>query len=906
MDVPFVGRGDCLALLAQAREGARDGRPRRVLVEGPAGIGKTALVRRFLGEGPAVLYAAGEEAESALDFGLLERLLGTRARWPDAHAAGAALLEALDEAQTERAPVALAVDDAQWADQPSLQALAFAVRRLRADRVLVLLVVRDAAEARLPEGLRRLFTEDDAVRVRVDGLAPADLRRLAGALGVRGLTARAAARLHAHTAGNPLYARALLEQEGDGLLDALAEPDVAPPAPRSFTALVLARLAACSPAADALVCAASVLGAHCVLTDAWEVAAADLLAADHEDAEVLTALEEAAGAGLLTEAPGDPVIRFPHPLVHAAVYHQLGPSRRGALHLRAARTVGDPAQRLRHRALAAPGPDPGLAAELATLGRGFAATGAWHNAAGQLSAAARLSGDTARYERYTLEAVECALLAGDVPDVGEAAERIARFAPGGWRSYLLGRLSLYDLERAEELLTDAWRRCDPAAEPRLAARIAGQFAALHGSMAHGGEMAEWAGLALRLAPDDTATDLIRYLRLSGLALNGEAVPALAALGPLPDPVLAGPAELEELLGRGTLRAWTGDLTGAVRDLRGVLGVCRDRAASFRVVCATALASAEYRAGHWDDVVVHTGLALSLADDTDQPHIALYCRLLAALVHSARGAFEEARAHARVNRDYAAGGHVHPTLWAALAEAQLARAEGRPEGVALALGPLPGLAARGDLLEPGGIPWSDLLAEARAALGDDKGAEQALAPYETLAARRGHRTAMLAAARARGVLEAGRGDAGAAERAFRAGLEHAAHVEAPFDRALLHLAYGSFLRRAGRRTRAGEQLTRARDLLARLGAAPDLARCERELAACGVGPAEREPRVRGTDGLTAQELAVARLVISGLTNRQVARELVISVKTVEYHLGRIFTKLGVDSRTRLTAVLADAS
>ncbi|MCZ4516627.1 helix-turn-helix transcriptional regulator, partial [Streptomyces sp. ActVer] len=142
---------------------------------------------------------------------------------------------------------------------------------------------------------------------------------------------------------------------------------------------------------------------------------------------------------------------------------------------------------------------------------------------------------------------------------------------------------------------------------------------------------------------------------------------------------------------------------------------------------------------------------------------------------------------------------------------------------------------------------------------------------------------------------------------RSGLKHAAHVEAPFDRALLHLAYGGFLRRAGRRTRAGEQLRTARDLLVRLDAPPDLGRCERELAACGLGPAgsaaEREPRTRGAALLTPQELAVARLVASGLTNRQVARELVISVKTVEYHLGRIFPKLGVDSRTRLTAMLA---
>ncbi|MCZ4514939.1 ATP-binding protein, partial [Streptomyces sp. ActVer] len=715
--VEFVGRADSLALLAAARERARAGHPQRVLVEGPAGIGKTALVHRFLRDDTHVLYGAGEEAESELAFGVLEQLLGRDGtgdgsgpgggdgggdgargavgggRWADAHAAGAALLEALDEAQGAGAgpgpddggapapsapdtPIALVLDDAQWADHLSLQALAFAVRRLRADRVLVLVVVRDAEDTRLAEGLRRLFTADDAVRVRLDGLGPAELAELGGGLGVQGLTARVAARLHAHTAGNPLHAKALLEQEGTGLLEALGEPDVTPPAPKSFTALVLAKLAACSPAADALVCAAAVLGTHCTSADAWEVAGADLLDEERRAADVLTALEEAVHTGLLTEAPGDPAIRFPHPLVHAAVYHQLGPSRRAALHLSAARTVRDQAHRLRHRALAAVGPDPELAAELAALGSKFAAEGAWANAAGQLTAAARLGPEPAVYEQYTLEAVECALLAGDVPDMGEVAQRIAQFTPGGWRSYLLGRLSLFDLDRAEALLTDAWHRCDPAADPVLGARVAGQFAALHGSMSHGAEMAEWADLAIRLAPDDTATDMIRVLRLNGLAMSGRAPQTLAALAPLPDPALATPAQLEELLGRGTLREWTGDLTGAVRDLGGVFGACHGRAASFRVVAATALASAEYRAGRWDDAIVHTDLALSLAADTDQPHIALYCRMLAAQVHAVRGAFAKAQAHARVARVHAAGGHVNPALWAALAEAHLARAQGR--------------------------------------------------------------------------------------------------------------------------------------------------------------------------------------------------------------------------------------
>ncbi len=908
----FVGRRTALDTLARARLLASAGEPQNVLVQGPAGIGKTALVREFLSAGGRILHADGDEAESQLAFGLVERLLDARrTRWVDPPAAGVALLEALDEAQGEAhsevqgeaqgevqddAPgeqvVALVVDDAQWADRASLQALTFAVRRLRADRVLTLLVVRDVNDPRLPDGLRRLFTADTAIRIDLDGLDPVELRELSGG----GLTARAAARLHTHTSGNPLHTLALLEQEGPELLLALERTDTAPPAPKSFTALVLARLGACSAGTQALVGAAAVLGMQCTLDEA-----AALGGQRPSVAEAARELEEAVRAGLLSERPGEQLIRFPHPLVHAAVYHQLGPSLRTAYHLRAAQHTTDTAVALRHRAAAATGPDPELAAELAALGRRFAGEGAWVTAAGQLGAAARLVQDRDAYERYTLEELECRILAGDVPDVGEAARELGTFAPSGWRSYLLGRLSLFDIDRAELLLRDAWRRCDPKGEPVLAARIAAQFAALYGSMARGAEMAEWAELALHTAPDDTATDMIRYLALIGRAMSGDAAGALAGLPKLPDPALASSAELEELLARGALREMTGDLRGAVADLTGVYAHCPGRAASFRVLTATALASAEYRAGRWDDALVHCEFALTLAADTDQPHIALYCRTIAALLHSARGSFAKAAAHARVVRDYAVLGHLNPVVWAALAEAHLARAQGRHEDVVLALDPLLALGDRGDFAEPGSLPWADVLADAWTALDDHKRAAFALVSCEAAAVQRGHHGALLLAARSRGLLEAARGDQSAAERSFRLALKHAAYVEIPFDRALLHLAYGQYLRRAGQRKRAGEQLAKARELLVHLDARPDLERCERELAACGLQPGER--RTRESARLTPQELAVARQVMGGLTNRQVARELVISVKTVEYHLGRIFTKLDVDSRTQLAAVLA---
>ena len=178
------------------------------------------------------------------------------------------------------------------------------------------------------------------------------------------------------------------------------------------------------------------------------------------------------------------------------------------------------------------------------------------------------------------------------------------------------------------------------------------------------------------------------------------------------------------------------------------------------------------------------------------------------------------------------------------------------------------------------------------------AESVLGTYEALAAERQHSSALAVVSGARANLAAARSDDAEAERCFEAALGHAGRVNAPFEQALLQFAYGKFLRRAGKRARAGTQLYAARDTFSRLGARPDLERCEQELAACGLATGPR--RQRDAARLTPQELAVARLVAGGLTNRQVARELVISVKTVEFHLGHVYAKLEVSSRSQLVA------
>jgi ATP/maltotriose-dependent transcriptional regulator MalT len=239
--------------------------------------------------------------------------------------------------------------------------------------------------------------------------------------------------------------------------------------------------------------------------------------------------------------------------------------------------------------------------------------------------------------------------------------------------------------------------------------------------------------------------------------------------------------------------------------------------------------------------------------------------------------------------------------AATAGAHVAFCRGDAEGVVEAVGPVLGLSRRVALDEPGVMPWREPYLDALVSLGRLGEAEELLDSFESLAAVRGRRSCLAAAARTRGRLAAARGRSDAARVAFEAACGHIDGLGMPFHQALAHDAYGRFLRRLGERRQAAAQLRAARDNYEPLAARPFLERVDRELAACGLRPTTRTRTDPGR--LTPQELAVARLVASGLTNRQVASELVVTVKTVEYHLGNVFAKLGVRSRTQLSLRLA---
>jgi DNA-binding CsgD family transcriptional regulator len=886
----FVGRERELGALEQGLERARAGQPWLVLIEGPAGIGKTSLVEHFLAgaRSVTVLRASGDLSESDLPFGVVDQLLRRAGEppppEPDHLAAGARILELLGTLQDEH-PVVLFLDDAHWADVPSLRALLFVVRRLVADRVLVVTTTREHAPD-LPEGFVKAAASTQGRRLQLQPLTTEELRALADAQGVR-LSSRAIQRLEAHAGGNPLYTRALLDELPP---DAWHRQDNLP-APRSFAAIVRRRVEACSEDAGRLLEAVAVLGPRSALAIAASLGGVE---------DPFKALEEASDAGLLrwVDAPPIPAPAFAHPLVAAAVYDQIGPGRRAHLHALAAGLVEDEGMALRHLAAAAAGPDADLAQRLEQLAELKAAGQCMESAAMAMVSASRLSPARPDREERLLRAVDWMLAAGDAAQARAHAGEVAGFAEGARRYSIVGQLASLDgrIEEASELFAQAWESCDPETDPLLAAVIAHRIAYHSLRRLRDQDVVEWDRRGGALGPD------------SVLAVGWAAVLAISLwrLGRADDAYRL----LEEsrtsdrdddlhLLGmRGWLRFADDELENARADLEAAAASeLRLGALLVTSVHLTVLARVQYAMGDWADAIVSAEQALALVSETEHPHGA-FVWWSVMLVPAARGDWATADG-------YAARAAAEPRdpvdrrVGVGMAIALVASARGDHEAVLAALEPVAELSPNPAVDEPGFWVWQDLYAEALVAAGRTEEADRFLRPHEELAGSRDRPSTIARLARARGRIEAALGHRERAAAAFERALAHIERLEVPYEGALIEFAHGQFLRRNGRRRAASEQLSRARETFAALGARPALERCERELVACGL-----KPNRRGGDDapeLTPQEQAVAHLVATGRTNREVATELLLSVKTVEVHLTRIYAKLDVSSRSQLAAL-----
>jgi DNA-binding CsgD family transcriptional regulator len=901
----LIGREAELARVERALETARAGGSDVLVLRGQPGIGKTALLGAAIERagGMTVLRTRGLEGEAELPFAglaeLCEPVLALRDRLPAAQAAalagalelepaepqarlaiGAALLGLLSLA-AEEAPVLCVVDDLQWLDEPSLEALRFAARRLGADGVAVLLAQRPEGDAAL--GIERLelgpLASDRALELLQAGRNHPVPDLVAG-------------RVLATAAGNPL---ALLEIPALLSRDELEgrAPVEGPLPPGSTLERVLARRLEGlgeNTRRALLVAAAAEARRGDVVLGALAAAGLDV-----------SALESAESAGIVTLAPGE--VAFRHPLLRAAAYHGAPAVARRDAHRAVARAlpVDDP-QRAWQLAAGATRPDETVAAALEAAARSARERTGFGPAAHAHLRAAELSPDPLQRARRLVEAARDLLPAGH-PDVGlarlEQAERVLAVAEGADVTAvatelrtLRAQLALRTGRTAEarELLRAQARLLEGESPPMAAMLL---LLSSLGAMAlrdHLGWLAD-AERALQLAGD---AELLAALAMLSAGAARMTVPDIAAgrllldegerrLGDELALALSLAPEIVALAAHGWL--WIEEYERGVQLLDRLVAAGRESSSVGALPYPLAArAQGNLSLGHYHRALADAEEAVALAEQTGQdPALVIALGMLAA-VHGWHG--DERAAVAAAERAIALGERRNvplPAIYArhalGLLAADAVEAVERLEAV------------RAEAL-PGNVLWAPHLVDAylRAGRGDD--AVELVAHYARTIEHRRIAPAML---------ERLRGMTTQDEAHFQAALALHEAGPAPFELARTQLAYGEFLRAAGRRDEARELLREALAGFESVDALPFAERARRELRAAGA--VTRSMTETGAAELTAHELRVAQLVAQGLTNREAAAALFVSAKTVEHHLRNVFRKLGIKRRAELARLMA---
>ncbi|GAA3962598.1 helix-turn-helix transcriptional regulator [Actinoplanes auranticolor] len=879
----------------------RAGHSRVLVLRGEAGAGKTALLD-YLSEHPGggrVVRAAGVEPESEIAYSTLQQLcaplLGHLDRLaepqraalatafglsagqpPQALLVGLAVLGLFAEAAAEQ-PLVCVVDDVQWLDRMSEVVLTFVARRLEAESVALIFAARRPGDEQLLRGLPELS---------VEGLPDAEARALLDSVLPGPVDARVRERIVAETHGNPL---ALLEL-----------PRGLTPAELAFgfgaqTAMPLAsrmeegfqrRIAALPPDTRRLLLAAAVEPVGDV-TLLWR--ALQRLGVGPE------AAAPAQAAGLVEFAART---RFRHPLVRSACWRSADAADLRDVH-RALAEVTDPAQepdrRAWHRAHAAAGPDEEVAGELERSAGRALSRGGRSAAATFLERAAELSPDPKPRAERALAAAQARFDAGAparVPDLLAAAE----LGP-------LGPLQRARVERLRAQVAFALSQGRAAGPPLLAAArrleeldlaaaretyLSALGAAVHAGRL-GGDDLRHAAEAARGVPagEDAAGLLLTGLTTWSLQGYATAVPqlrrALAALTTEEDPRLlwlAVPAA--QLLWDDA--AWQRLTEQAIRAAR---------ATGALALLPTALvlrAGALLPAGRFTDASDLLDEAAAIGQATGLPTPPSAALTLAAYRGREAPASDLIAATVR-DADARGEGQLHGL--AHFATAVLRNGSGRYQEAMRA--------ARQVIAyeDPGVFAWALAeLVEAATRAGEPAVAAEA---RERLAERTGVAATPWALG-SQAVADALAGPAGKAEDCYHEAIERltAAGQELHLSRA--RLLYGEWLRRANRRTDARTQLRTAHESFTAMGAEGFAERAGRELVATGETVRKRSPGVPAE--LTAQEAQIARLVAAGRTNPEIGTVLFLSPRTVEWHLRKVFAKLGIGSRRDLAAALRD--
>ena len=893
--------------IGELLDGARASRSAVLVISGEPGVGKSALLEDARGQAGdmRVLSGVGVESETQLPFAALHQIvrpvLGHVESLPQPQVAalrgalglGAggsedrflialAVLSLLAEA-AEHQPLLCLIDDAHWLDDASADALVFVARRLEAEGIVMLFCAR--------EGEIRRFEAPGLPMLQLGGLDQAAAGTLIDRAAPVALSSEVRDQLVVETGGNPL---ALLELSSDlseaqlsGAEAVFAPIPVSVRVERAFLARV-----------DRL---------------PEETRTLLLVAAADDSGELATVLRAAAQLGAAAEALDDAEqaglvhvrgtrLELRHPLVRSAVYQAAPLSRRQAAHGALANVLDGEVEadrRAWHRAAASVEHDPSVgeeleeAAERARRRSGFAA------ASLAFERAAALTADEEHRARRLTAAAENAWLAGRVeralmllegarPLVSEPIQRadIDRF------------LGLIEMTRgvpvdACQLLLRAAAEVAPSDGERALhlLNIAGVAAAYAGDREAAVAIAELArGLSLREAP------FLRMLRQLLIGLGAHAAGDFAAAAPILRVALElaeeldGNADSEEpvaLLFAGRAALYLGDDQATYRAHREA--AARGRASgAFSIVTQILprLAIGELWAGRWASASANAREGVQLAREIGQHDVVAQQLVMLALIAALRGSEDECRSLAAESRELASArrlGIVDELAQWALALLELGL--GRPDEA---------LRRCRDISTTLVVFWGALdRIEAAMRAGEPETARAWLDVFEPWATSGAAAWARAVALHCRALLS---DDASEAERLFLAALDVHAEDSRPFELARSELAYGEFLRRARRRVEAREHLRAALDGFETLGAALWAERARVELRASGQTSRRRDSSTR--DELTSQELQIARFVAEGLTNREVAAQLFLSPRTIDFHLRNVFRKLDISSRTAL--------
>jgi DNA-binding CsgD family transcriptional regulator len=894
--------------------GARASESAVLVISGEPGVGKSALLddAREQAGGLVVLSGAGVESETQLPFAALHQLvrpvLSHLEALPDPQASalrgalglGAggsddrflvslAILSLLAEA-AERQPILCLIDDAQWLDDATADALLFVARRLEAEGIVMLFAAR--------EGELRRFEAPGLPELRLGGLDPATAGALIDGHARAVLSSEVRERLVADTGGNPLalleLSSSLSEAQLSGAEAMLTPIPVGAQVERAF----LARVHRLPEETQTLLLVAAADDSRELATVLR--AAAELGAA----AEALDSLEEAG----LAQVHGTG-LELRHPLVRSAVYQAAPLSKRQAAHRALASVLDgdqDADRRAWHRAAASVEPDPAVGEELEQAAERAQRRSGFATASLAFERAAALTRDEEERARRLTAAAENAWLGGRV----ERALTLLEAA----RPLVSEPIQRADIDRFLGLIE--MTRGVPADACQMLLRAATEVAPIDGARAI--HVLNIAGLAAAYAGDREAavtigeaarglaleeTPFLRMLSqlLIGLGLHAAGDFAAAAprlreaielAGGLDDD--AASEQPVALLFAGRAALYLGDDRETYRTHHeAAVQARRSGALSIVTQILPRLATAELWAGRWPSAVANAREGLQLAREIGQHDVVAQQLVMLAVLAAARGSEDECRSLAAESRELAsARGLGIVAEFAQWALTLLELGLGRPEEA---------LRRCREISTTMVVFWGALdRIEAAIRVGDRESAHAFLDVFEPWAASSGVAWPRAVVLHCRALLSK---DDGEAERLFVAALDVHAEAGRPFERARSELAYGEFLRRTRRIVEARAHLRAALDGFEELGATLWAEKVRVELRASGQTARKRDPSTRAD--LTVQELQIARFVAEGLTNREVAAQLFLSPRTIDFHLRNVFRKLGISSRTALARLDLDS-